>query len=194
MNVNITFGILALCSALMAGCTTGLSKQALLSSRSDVFTLLESEKPATAAKATLAINATLKTHRAYACPLDQHKEHGTPDYKLVINIDGQVLTLAGDLKQENLTEVPLGHPEQGEGVRYTFQQLVALTPGVHRVIVALPADGVAIERHVEIREGANRLAGTPVYNQTPGAIKTLAKGDFHAGISTLRLSLNGVPL
>lgn len=183
--------ILALSSALLAGCATNLSKQAAISSRADVFAPAAADSSNVTGKAGLNISASVKTHRQYSCPLDHASSHGTADYKLVVNIDGQAATLDGAPKQETLTDVAHSHPESGEGVRYTFRQRYALAPGEHRIVIALPDDGVAVERKIVVKDGENSLVIEPVYNQRSGGKKVMATNDFHEGIKSIKLTLNG---
>jgi len=183
----------ALCIFIIAGCATGLSKQAAVNSRSDVFTLNTKNDPVTAGLTELNISASLKTHKEFDCPINQQHSHGTPDYKLVINVDGQSLPITGELKEENLSNSVAGDPEKGNGIRYIFRQKIRLAAGRHRIIVSLLDDGIAVSRDFQLDEkSVNSLVVEPVYNSRSGSLRssTYTSGDFHEGLRGISLFLN----
>jgi hypothetical protein len=185
-----------LVSACLTGCAASLSKQAAVSSRSDVFINNGDNIPIQAGQSDLNISASLKTHREFDCPINQQHSHGTPDYKLLINIDGQPLLISGELKEENLS-AGAGDPEAGVGVRYGFRQKLRLASGKHRLIVSLPDDGIAVARDIMLDEKTiNSLRIEPVYNSRSGSQRssTVPVADFHEGIKGLKVIINGAPL
>lgn len=101
MKRMTTFYIITLISTLLAGCATSLSKQAMINSRSDVFSQISQNSAVPAGQADLNISASLKTHREFECPINKQHPHGTDSYKLVLNIDGQVAELNGRMQEEN---------------------------------------------------------------------------------------------
>lgn len=191
MKKGTKFCALALCIALLAGCAGSLGSQAAISSKSDVFSTVKENMPIPAGSSELNISASLKTHKEFDCPINLRHAHGTPDYRLVLNIDGQSLPLDSTLKDENLTGTAIGNPEQGEGVRYTFRQRLAIPPGEHRIIISLPGESIAIERTIIVDTGFNTLAIEPVYQRKKGMRQGKTAEDFHEGIKGLRTILNG---
>lgn len=189
---------MALCTmvlgiSFLAGCATGLSKQASVNSRSDVFTLNSNNEPISAGQTELNISASLKTHKEFDCPINQQHSHGTPAYKLLINVDGQALSITAELKEENLTNTSAGDPEKGNGIRYTFRQKIRLAAGKHRVIVSLPDDGIAVSKDILLDEkSVNSITIEPVYNSRSGSQRSsvYADADFHEGIKGVSLVLN----
>jgi hypothetical protein len=189
MNKIVSFGAMTLCVFLFTGCATSLSRQAALNSRSDVFTKVNESMAIMAGQAELSISARVKTHREFDCPINQQHSHGTPAYKLLVNIDGQALPITGELKEEKSVNATNVDQENGNGIRYTFRQRLRLAAGKHRLIVSLPDDGIAVARDILLDEkSANSLGVEPVYNTRSGPPRV---GDFHEGIKGLTLYLNG---
>ncbi|MBT0665576.1 hypothetical protein KI809_14805 [Geobacter pelophilus] len=185
-----------LISAYLGGCAASLSKQAAVSSRSNVFSSNGDTVPIQAGQSDLNISASLKTHREFDCPINQQHSHGTPDYKLLINIDGQPLLISGELKEENLS-AGSSDPEAGVGVRYNFRQKLRLASGKHQLIVSLPDDGIAVAREIVLDEKTiNSVRIEPVYNSRSGSQRssTVPVADFHEGIKGVKVTINGVPL
>jgi len=88
---------------------------------------------------------------------------------LLLNIDGQVVLLRGNLQSENSESSGLVDPEAGDGIRYRFSKNIRLKAGTHRVVVALPDDKIAVAKEITLVEGKmNNLVLEPIYNKTPG--------------------------
>lgn len=183
-----------LCVALLAGCASSLSRQSTVSSRSDVFVTIGDNVPVAQGRSDLNIFASIKTHKEFDCPINLQHAHGTADYKLVLNIDGQSVTIDGAMKDENLSHAAIGNPEEGDGVRYSFRQRLSINPGEHRIIVSLPGEGIAIERTITVTAGLNTLAIEPLYNRRNGVAQKRGAEDFHEGIRALRTVMNGTPV
>jgi hypothetical protein len=127
----------------------------------------------------------------YSCDV---QTHGTPGYQLVINIDGQVLRLNGNPRPEHTEQTLARKPEEGEGIRYRYQTVLKIAAGPHRIIVALPDDGVAIEKTVGLDDGKkNILQIAPIY----GSARINRKPAMYGGSSCMEgvrgftVSLNG---
>jgi len=140
----------------------------------------------------LCIFATLKTHKPGIYSASDM--HGTPNYKLLLNIDGQAVLLLGNLENENSEPMKLVDPEAGDGIRYRFSKNLRLKSGTHRIVVALPEDGIAVERVITLVEGnVSHLVVEPIYStksgkRHPGRYGTTS---FTEGIRSLRVILNG---
>jgi len=190
-RVNLLLLILAL--TLVSGCadSSALIRASSTSIRSDVFKELNNGCPIPQGYADLRITSSLKTHK----PGIYSKEdiHGTPAYRLLINIDGQALQLRGSLYEENIEPRGLRDPEAGEGVRYRFSNNLCLKAGTHKIVVAIPDDGVVVEREITLSEGNNNLVLEPIYRSTPGKQRPAFYGvtSFKEGIKWFRLRLNG---
>lgn len=179
----------------MCGCaeSAALIKTNRTSVRSDIFEELKNGGQASPSLADLHIIATLKTHRP---GIYSAKDiHGTADYKLLLNIDGQAVLLSPrSLQLENSEPMGLMDPEAGDGIRYRFDKRVRLKAGMHKIIVALPEEGIAVEREVELDEGkTNDLVLEPVYGMTARKRVPASYGttSFKEGIKGIRLTLNG---
>lgn len=140
----------------------------------------------------LRITATLKTHKP---GIYSAKDiHGTPDYKLLLNIDGQALLLRGSLQNENIDSLKLTDPEAGDGIRYRFSNILRLKSGTHKIVIALPDDDIAVAREISLAEGnVNHLVVEPVYSTKPGKRKpgSYSLTNFKEGIRSFKLILNG---
>lgn len=169
-----------------------LIKSASVTTRDDVFQELPEKAAISAGYADLYILASLKTHKPGIYPFEK-KPHGTADYMLLLNIDGEATPIKGTLKEENSEARFPMDPEAGEGIRYRFGRDLRLKAGTHRVVVAFPDDGVAVEREITLSEGKNNLVLEPIYGATPGKQRPGFYGitSFKEGIKWFRLKLNG---
>jgi hypothetical protein len=180
------------------GCArnTELVDRAEISARGDVCAVVSLAKPPEKGFADLTIRASLKTHQTSGI-LAGKDPHGTPDYQLLVNIDGQPLRFSGDCFTEDKSDSLDRLPEIGIGTRYRFQAHIRLKTGSHRIIVALPYDSVATEREITLEDGTdNLLRVEPSYysdrrQRGPGSAGATS---FKEGIGGLDLSLNGKPL
>ncbi len=159
--------------------------------RTDVFEELASNGMTPRGFSDLSITGSLKTHKPGAHFLADG--HGTSDYNLLVNIDGQATVVKGILQQENSEPAKLADPEAGNGIRYRFGKSLRLKAGSHKIIVAIPHDGVAVEKNVNLVEGSvNSLVLEPVYYSAPVSRRSSAYGATHfkGGIRGIRLTLN----
>jgi len=186
--------LLLLSLMVLSGCaeSSALIKANSTSLRTDVYEELTNGATAPQGYVDLRVTATLKTHRP---GIYSAKDiHGTPDYKLLLNIDGQAVLLQGKLQQENSEPMKMVDSEVGDGIRYRFSRNIRLKAGPHRVVVALPDDEIAVAREITLSEGdRNSLVVEPIYNtkpskRRPGMFSTTS---FTEGIRSLRVLLNG---
>lgn len=88
-------------------------------------------------------------------------------------------------------------PEEGEGIRYQFKKKLRIKAGNHTVVVAIPADDLAISKEVVFTEvGINSLTVEPIYGVIPGKQRLGLYGmaSFKQGVRSIRLLLNGKAL
>lgn len=193
-NAGIFFTIFT-ALAIMAGCAGNyeLVKTAGSTIRQNVF---QEATPAGDAPvsgyADLRIYSSLKTHTA---GIYSGKDiHGTTEYKMIVNIDGQAAELFGAPRRENSEARTAQDPEAGDGMRYRFSKNIRIKAGPHKVIIAIPSDGLAIEREITLTDGSsNSLVVEPTYGvtsskQRPGSFGVTS---FTEGIRGIRLTLNG---
>lgn len=186
--------LLMMSLTILSGCaeSSALIKASTTSMRTDIYEELTNGGIAPHGFTDLRVTATLKTHKPGIYSASDI--HGTPDYKLLINIDGQAVLLRGSLQKENSEPMKIADPEAGDGIRYRFSKNLRLKAGTHRIVVALPDDGVAVEREITLTEGkANSLVLEPVYSTKPGKrrLETHSTTSFTEGIRSIRLTLNG---
>lgn len=156
-----------------------------------VFQEIGENAPQVPGYADLHIYSSLKTHKP---GIYSGKDiHGTQDYMLLVNIDGQATTLKGRLSMERNESRSVRDPEEGEGIRYLFTKILRVKTGTHRVFVALPTDDIVAGRDVIISEGENSsLTMEPIYGSVPGkhGPGTYGLTSFKEGIKSIRLLLN----
>jgi hypothetical protein len=113
---------------------------------------------------------------------------------MLLNIDGQAVLLQGTLQQENSEPMKMVDPEAGDGIRYRFSRNIRLKAGLHKVVIALPDDEVAVAREIALSEGDRySLVVEPIYSTKPGKRRPgmYSTTSFTEGIRTIRLMLNG---
>lgn len=180
-----------------AGCATNatLLNESTRESRKDVFIQVNDSKPPHPQWSDLDLVASLKTHDVRG--LAGKDVHGTPDYRLLVHIEGQSLLLEGTRQTERLDREDVSNPESGEGIRYRFASRLRLKPGHHRVIVSLPGDGVAVAGELDLAAGeTGTLQITPEYNVPVSSARPRFQKmpRFSEGIKALRLTWNNKPL
>ena len=186
---------LLLASVLACGCSTSQEpiKAGSITPRTDVFREVSDGSPIPQGYADLRVVSSLKTHREGVYPLKKDA-HGTPDYVLLLTIDGQTARMKGASIEESCEPRRLRDPEAGEGIRYAFRTVVRLKAGTHTVIVASPDDDVTVEREITLAEGrSNTLELEPVYGATAGSGQPAFYGttSFLGGIRGFRFLVNG---
>ena len=189
VTIVVTLGIMAGCAG-----NRDLIKRMSTSTRQDMFQeVIEAGAPAPG-YADLRIYSSLKTHKPGF--YSEKDIHGKPDYKLLLNIDGQAVELLGATRTENSEARSLRDPEAGEGIRYQFTKKLRLKAGTHKVVIAIPADDLAVGREITLTEGSNNLTLEPIYGGTSGKQCPGFYGisSFKEGIKWFRLVLNGKTL
>ncbi|MCM0082209.1 hypothetical protein L4X63_11465 [Geomonas sp. Red32] len=145
--------------------------------------------------ADLEITLSMKTHRPGL--YSGEDRHGTGEYQLQVDLDGEPLRLSGSLWEEKVEPNALRDPEGGEGIRYYFTKTVRVKAGDHQVVVALPADDLSVDREITLAGGtSNRLTLEPVYREAAGAARSAPHGSasFKEGMRGFWISLNGAPI
>lgn len=196
-KLTISISLLVMTAALYGCAGTGeLIRKESGVTRSDVFVELADGGAIPAGHADLRIASSLKTHMPGIYRMEK-KSHGTPDYKLLVNIDGQAVWLEGSLVEESIERSGLRDPEAGDGIRYRFSKGLRLRAGTHQVIVAIPEDGIAVERDITLTDGSsNSLVLEPLYGATAGKQRPGFYGatSFMQGLKGFRMVLNGESL
>jgi hypothetical protein len=185
MKKRFALVVAGVAAAVLGGCAAGPEKSAAGPGSGPLRETVREEA------ASLTVTASLKTHRQGT---HLRKDvHGTPEYLLVLDVDGQSRPIQGVLQAEDRQGADLRHPEAGTGVRYRFSTSIGLTPGSHRIRVAAPADDISVEREVTLVPGENLLVLEPVYRtariaQPPGRYGATG---FAEGLAGFRMLLNG---
>lgn len=188
-------GLLAAIAAA-SGCATSTEsmKTSGAGSRSDIFQVLADGSPLAEGYADLSLSSSLKTHKPGI--YSSEDVHGTPDYMLLLNIDGQEIGIRGTLRNEDIEPRGLRDPEAGEGIRYVFRKSVRLKSGTHRIVVAVPGDNITVEREITLEPGDNHLVLEPVYGAAAAKRRPGYYGvtSFNEGIRGFSFIFNGRPI
>jgi len=179
--------------AALCGCSGNreLIKTMGNSTSQGIFQEVSDSSSPTPGYVDLRIYSSLKTHKPGI--YSETDPHGTPNYKMLVNIDGQAIHLQGRLREENSGALSMRDPNEGIGIRYQFEKKLRIKAGAHKVVVAIPADDLAIEREILLSDSANSLVVEPAYGVLPGKKRLGLYGEtsFKQGINRLRLTLNG---
>lgn len=193
-RIGNIFTIVFLIASLgvVSGCAgnAGVIKTMSTSTRQNVFQEVTETSPLPQGYATLRVASSLKTHRPGGISEDIH---GTAQYKLLVNIDGQAVTLVSLPPEEKRESDSANDPEEGLGMRYLFQKELHLKPGIHRVFVSLPFDELAVEKEIDVAEGShNVLVIEPKYNSARQKRRTglYTAASFKEGISGFWVKYN----
>jgi len=147
--------------------------------------------------ADLRISSSLKTHHPGAVSA-KSDIHGTPEYKLIVKIDDRPVSLEVVQRPENNEGRGLRDAEVGQGVRYEFKAKARIKAGTHTVVVAIPADDIAVEREITVAEGSsNCLVIEPVYRWAPAKQRSPAHygpASYQQGIKSLCMIFNNKAL
>ncbi len=167
------------------GCTTATKKEITIKSqseRTDVFQEMTAEAMPLPGFSDLAVKASLKT------PLDKQTEEA-----FLVNIDGQSVTwniMGRKEKAPEYDEKDQPNPERGEGMKYVLTKNLRLSPGPHKIFLALPAENVFKEVSITLKAGeAAALEFKPVYRTPRHPMQ-----HFTEGIIFFEVFMNGTPL
>jgi len=184
---------LLVAATVLGGCAVNdeLVKKSMDSNRADVFVEVANEGAIPSGFADLEVALSVKTHADGA--FKKRDFHGTPYYKLLLNVDGQAVLVQGTLRKEITEANNPRDSEAGDGIRYVFNKKIRLAAGSHNVIVALPADDVAAERRLLLADGKlNKLVAVPVYStsQEKSRITSNTASSFKQGVRSIMLIYN----
>lgn len=183
--------LLLLSLTILNGCVdhSTLIKEHSSSTRSGIFEELADGSTTSPGFSDLVFSASLKTHRPNHSESDVH---GTPNYRLLLNIDGQAVWIKGKLNREQYESHRVRDPEAGDGIRYHFSSKLRLRPGAHRIVAAVPEDGIAIVREITVPDQSSSLILKPIYKKIPGTKRrdVYVQESFSQGLSSLRVFLN----
>lgn len=161
------------------------------STTQNVFQEMEENIPLANGDAILRISSSLKTHNPGIYIAKD--VHGTPDFKLLFNIDGQAVLLLGDLQKEDSKSRGLTDQEAGDGIRYQFNKNLRLKAGNYKIFMAIPDNGIALKKEITIAEGdVNNLVIMPIYNDKTSPVKN--SGDRRPGVRNFKEGIGGLKL
>jgi len=162
----------------------------------ETFREMPAGSPIPPGYADLQVVSSIKTHRQGVYPL-RPDVHGSPDYALLLTIDGQTAQLKGNAAAENCEPRHRQDPEAGDGIRYGFRAMARLKAGTHKIAVAIPDDEVTVTGDIALAEGQSYvLVLEPVYGTTAHSQRPAFYGatSFLEGVRGLRMVLQGEEL
>jgi hypothetical protein len=131
-----------------SGCATTAKKEIATKSqseRTDIFHEFAAEAVPQPGFSDLAVKASLKK------PLDKRIEAA-----FLLNIDGQSVTwniMGREEKAPEYGEKGQPNPERGEGMKYLLSKNLRLSPGPHKIFLALPAENVFKDISITLKDG-----------------------------------------
>ena len=193
MKKSISVLSIVVTLTVMVGCAGNkdLIRTMSVSASQDIFQEITENTPPAPGYVDLRIYSSLKTHNPGI--YSKTDTHGTPDYTMLVNIDGQAIHLQGRPREEKSDALSMRDPNEGIGIRYQFEKKLRIKAGAHKVVVAIPTDDLAIEREILLSDTANSLVVEPVYGELPGKKRPGFYGatSFKQGVRSIRLLLNG---
>ena len=187
--------LLPILMVLLTGCNKDVISLMSQGMRQDVFKETSGCLSIPKGYVELTIVSSLKTHKPGIYPYG-NKLKGTPDYVMLINIDGQRTVVKGELTEEITEPKGLYDPEAGEGIRYFYEKKILIKPGRHRFLLSLQGESFIVEKELTLKDGTtNILRLKPIYrsNNPAGTHGRSPRiySSFMAGIEGFRVYLNG---
>jgi hypothetical protein len=180
--------LLVVCSSL-AACAGNNS--AMIRQRKDVFQVVN-EDSGGADGVFVTISASIKTHNKESGVLFEQAKHGSDDYLLVIDINGQSLGLPVQTNEETTNTDPQIDPESGTGLRYNYKATLRMQPGRYTVTVSLPTESVTASQEVQISDNSRNITVKPLYRglagRKPASLRWVST--FKDGVSGLNIIVN----
>lgn len=179
-------GATLLLGVFATGCATNRDfiTNASISTKSDIFTEAIYTDFQTA-KAIIDFEFTVKSNSYYL--MGTYGKHSAPPYRVHLNIDGQATVLEAEPVLEDKSPINSNEPESGIGWKYQFSKRIALAPGKHKLTIALPIDGVIVEREVNLHAGANSISVHPTYSRRN--LRPYKGENFTAGVKSLDITV-----
>ena len=187
MKRYLIFCMLLTGAVAAAGCSGNRSLHSPV--RNDIRPARAEPSPVPPGHADLTIVSSLKTHLPGAHSFGT-MNHGTNDYQIAVTVNGEEFRLRGELREEKSAPRGIGDPEAGRGIRYLFRKELRLKAGVHRVVAAIPGDGVRVGGEIRLAEGSSStLTLEPLYRATSLRSRPAAYGrtSFLEGVKGFRL-------
>jgi hypothetical protein len=165
-----------------------------MSDTTTVFREIGAEEAPVRSYADLLVKAQLKTHaKGYYLLEGEDSLEGKPKIPLIFNIDGQVVTWEADGRKEDTpkyTSDGMHISDGGPGVRYLLEKKIRLSPGLHKISIAITHHGYLNKFEITLIENSvNILECRPIYNRDRWIDQSYVKG-----IRNFEILLNGKPV
>jgi hypothetical protein len=180
--------MLIVCSTLSACVSCDAAR---VGQRSDVFQVVNERAAAGADEVLVTVSASIKTHKESSILFEPAK-HGSEEYRLVVEISGQSISLPVQIIEETTGTDPQTDPESGTGLRYSYKATVRLRPGRYIVSACLPTENVTSRQEALILSGSATITVRPLYRgsagRKPASLRWLPS--FKDGVSGLNIVVN----
>jgi hypothetical protein len=158
----------------------------------DVFQIVRDGAPVGADDVIVTISASIKTHNKESAVLFEPSKHGSDDYLLIVDINGQSLSLPLQTSEETTNTDPQTDPESGSGLRYSYKATVRVLPGRYTVTAYLPTENVTASQEVQISGGSRDIIVKPLYRglagRKPASLRWVPS--FKDGVKALNIVVN----
>ena len=188
-----SFWLTLIVTLLLSGCSRNIITVMSKETRKNVYQEIPEASKIPVGYAELIVSASLKTVKPGSYP-SENGVRGTPAYVLLVNIDGQVTSVSGNMMEENSDPRWPGDPDAGDGIRYLYQKNLLLNAGHHKVFVALPEEGIAVQRDLDLTEASIKVIKlNPIYGSKkpegkPG-LGLFSSSSFKQGIDGFYVTL-----
>jgi len=176
----------------LCGCTNAaLIKGGSTNTRNDVFQVIAGGEKPLPDYSRLTVSCSVKTIRACGFRVGSKDSHA--GMTLIVNIDGQMVRVPAVLSREESDTIGTPVSEAGCGIRQSFAVQLQLPAGRHRLIAAIPEEGVAVGEKITLASGTeNVLQLRPHYRgEEPSRLGPYTATSFREGIYGLTAVLNG---
>jgi hypothetical protein len=187
--MKVRIGMLLVLCSILAACAG--SNGVRMGQRTDVFQVVREGVPPGADEVLVSISASIKTHKESLMLIEPAK-HGSDDYLLFIDINGQSINLPVQTVEETTDTDPLLDPESGAGLRYNYKTTIRLQPGRYTVSAYLPTEDVQTSQEIQLSGSSKDITVKPLYRgssgRKPAALRWIP--NFKDGVTGLKLLVN----
>lgn len=195
MEKSIKYLVISVLISALAGCSLA-AKEIKLKSQNEktgVFSEVAGEGPPPKGLVDVLVKTSVKTHlEGYYFMEPEKTSHGQEGYPILLNIDGQAITWKLKGQKEIIpSEKGVNNSEEGEGMRYTLNKRIRLTPGLHGIFFGLPGEKIYKEINLTLMEGTvNIIEFKPSYRLQRGRTTR----SFLHGVDGGEIFFNGNPI
>jgi len=181
-NTAMLVGVAMIAGFALAGCANNREQlvQSVHSNGNEIFSGAAVSK-AEPGMANVDFSFSVKNNAARFAWMSF--KHRNPPFRVHVTLDGKTTILNAEPKWDDVGALLANVAESGAGWKYQFSTRFAVTPGRHKLSIALPVEQVVVERTIEVRAGENTIIVHPVYQKK--LLRPYKGHHFSAGVETL---------